>query len=136
METQHFAIHERKIEELEEISERTGRQKTDLFREALDDYLNNRKTDKKIHAEAPAESIVRENDEVMNLEFNEMWNENGEHPESPEKGDIVRAMEDNGKYCTYYKFLFMGERYVCKIVAPIKYEVLQELHSRGERYTI
>lgn len=137
-EMKHISFEERKLQEIQEIAAREGRKDYDLIREAVAQYLRDRETEYKEHSRAPGEGIVRPNDRVYNLEFNEMWiAEDGKsEPHEAEPGDMVRAIEDAGSYFTYYKFLNKGEYFVCQQVAPIKYELLSEFNDRTDKYRV
>lgn len=132
----HFSVEERKLDEIQEIAEREGRKDYDVMREALASFLKSRKTENRVHSSVPGESIIRPNDKVLNLDFQEMWIDNNRSFDNIEHGDIVRAIQDNGKYFTYYKFLYIDDSFICKQVAPIKYSLLEQFNKRTNKYRV
>lgn len=141
----HFSLEERKAEELEEIAEREGRKDYDLVRDAISQFLSQYEGSSETHHRIPGESIVRPGDEIFHLAFQEMWveREEGEDFESSsqkpnplDRGDVVRAIEDSGRHFTYYKFIVMGESFVCQSVVPMTYNLLDQLSTRTEKYRV
>jgi len=133
----HFSVSERKLQEVQEIAEREGRQDYDIMREALAEYLRTKDTDIKVHPSVPDDGVVRPNDRAISLNFDEMWIEgDGDTVDDPTSGDTVRAIEESGSYFTYYKFVFREGEFVCQTVAPITYELLEEFNERTEKYRV
>ena len=132
----HFSVEERKLQEVQEIAEREGRKDYDIFREAIAQYLQDKETDSRVHPQVPGDGVVRPNDKVLDLNFVEMWvdSKKNKNIDDCEHGDIIRSIEDSGKYFTYYKFVYLDNYFVCQQVAPISYDLLEELNRRTAKY--
>lgn len=135
----HFSISERKDQELEEISEREGRKKYDLVREAISSYLRDHEGTHKTFQSVPGDGVIRSGDHVISIRFDEMWIEtlDGETKDvesmvasDTDRGVVVRAIERGSEYFTYYKFIKLDQEFVCQVVAPITHDLLEELVKR------
>jgi hypothetical protein len=132
----HMSFQERKLEEVQEIADREGRNDYDVIREAVAQYLQKHESDSKIHTEVPQDGVIRPQDKALNLSFNEMWSEDGVNSQDPSHGDVVRAIEDGGDYFTYYKFVWIEGYFVCQQVAPMTYDLLDQLSRRTDKYRV
>lgn len=132
----HFSIEEQKMDEIQEIAEREGRKDYDIIREAISLYLREKETEERVHGTVPEDGVVRSGDKAIELNFAEMWAEDSATVKGATDGEPVRAIEDGGKYFTYYKFLYHDGYYVCQHVVPIGYELFDELVNRVNKYQI
>jgi hypothetical protein len=132
----HLSLDKRKIEELQEIAEREGRKDYDLVRQAVAQFLNDTSTDSKVHPVVPEDGVVRPGDRAIQLNFDEMWTDDAPSISEVEEADVVRAIEDSGTYFTYYKFVYMDGHHVAQTVAPISYQLLEQLNEKVDKYQV
>lgn len=136
----HVGFEESQLERLEEIADREGRKETDLIREAVNNLVVEKEesTHGRVIDTAPQDGLVFQDDAVGELNFAEVWANEGGLDELSH-GSIVRSIEPGRNYFDNWTFRFDEENYpeevfVCQMHARFSIDYWEQVERRIGRY--